>query len=441
MPRHEERERIRRRLAATTPAHATQRPTRLAKPHRPTLVPLSPSTAESRGWSFAPPHPIAHPRSGRNHRDESLPTPTASGRRPVPGPPRRNLPASDHGDGHETSNAPVDDDSAVRQGGLHDSARASRERVDLHVSALELREPREDRGPGSDWWGMSAPEADPDDLDADPVRSPGWLADGGRAGAWWDRWVPERFHGARWDPGRRGVLALAVVGVMAVLITGVVVVRERPVAQAAAPVPGIVAPSTPKRDADAASGSGRASSASEPDADAGTRSDAAGSTDVAGGGELVVSVVGLVHIVGLVHLPSGSRVADALAAAGGARDGADLTGLNLAQRLSDGDQVLVGPAAAEPDGSPSLGSSTTAGARDAQPSGGNTPPTRPGARLNVNTATEAELDALPGVGPVTARAIVSWRTTHGRFTDLEELGDIDGIGPTRLGRLKELLST
>ncbi|WP_040732880.1 ComEA family DNA-binding protein, partial [Nocardia tenerifensis] len=152
----------------------------------------------------------------------------------------------------------------------------------------------------------------------------------------------------------------------------------------------------------------------------------------------VVSVVGLVHRTGLIRLPAGSRVADALAAAGGAQDGADLAGLNLAQRLTDGDQVLVGPSGPNP-GPPQLGSATinATGRPSTTPPG--SIPAAPAGRVDLNTATESELEALPGIGPVTAKAIAAWRTTHGRFTDITQLTQIDGIGPARLTRLRELV--
>ncbi|MFF0529690.1 ComEA family DNA-binding protein [Nocardia amikacinitolerans] len=153
--------------------------------------------------------------------------------------------------------------------------------------------------------------------------------------------------------------------------------------------------------------------------------------------ELVVSVVGLVQRGGLVRLPDGARVADALAAAGGARDGADLTGINLAQRVQDGDQILVGATAPAP-GTPSQSGSTTitatGGAATSRPSAG------PTGKVDLNKATEAELDALPGIGPVTASAITAWRKANGRFTDLEQLGEVDGIGPARLARLRDLVT-
>ncbi|WP_431962794.1 ComEA family DNA-binding protein [Nocardia sp. bgisy134] len=254
------------------------------------------------------------------------------------------------------------------------------------------------------------------------VSTPRWLDEPPRGPGWWERFVPERFHGARIDPGRRGVLALAVVGLAAVLVATVVVFRERPVAHAVPPLPAVHTSTTPL-------GSRPNRSPAQP-VPATT-----GAMPAAGTAELVVSVVGLVHRGGLVRLPEGARVADALAAAGGARDGADLTGINLAQRVKDGDQILVGLAAPSP-GPTQLGSTTitTTG-----PSAASRPSAGSSGKVDLNRATEAELDALPGVGPVTAGAIVAWRTANGRFTALEQLGEVDGIGPARLARLRDLV--
>jgi competence protein ComEA len=133
---------------------------------------------------------------------------------------------------------------------------------------------------------------------------------------------------------------------------------------------------------------------------------------------LVISVVGKVSAPGLVTIPAGSRVADALAAAGGAVPGAELLGLNLARRLADGEQLAVGVpvSAGEPVQS---GSGTLA------------------AKLDLNTAGLEQLDTLPGVGEVTARRIVEWRTRHGRFSTVEQLRDIDGIGASKFSKLRE----
>ncbi|MEU0545614.1 ComEA family DNA-binding protein, partial [Nocardia sp. NPDC005978] len=151
-------------------------------------------------------------------------------------------------------------------------------------------------------------------------------------------------------------------------------------------------------------------------------------------GELVVSVIGFVDYSGLRRLPAGSRVADALKSAS-PRPDADLSALNLAQPLVDGDQIVVGKPV------PRAQQVATTIINSAKPPSAPLDPTSPrpatpAAKINLNTATEAELDALPGVGPITAKSIVAWRTTHGRFTSIDQLADIDGIGPARLARLR-----
>ncbi len=233
------------------------------------------------------------------------------------------------------------------------------------------------------------------------------------------------------DPGRRGAIALGVVGVVAVVVTGVVVMRDQPLSQAVPPVPVVRAEAAPARPETVAAVA------------------AMTDTGTGVGADVVVSVVGLVERAGLHRLPGGSRVADAIEMAGGVRDGADLTGLNLAQRLSDGDQLVVGATGPQSE-PPRLGSamiSASGGTPAAGPtSSGVTGPKPTGAGagkaagVDLNTATEAELDALPGVGPVTAKAILAWRAANGRFTDIAQLGEVDGIGPARLARLRELVT-
>ncbi|WHU48873.1 ComEA family DNA-binding protein [Gordonia sp. L191] len=177
--------------------------------------------------------------------------------------------------------------------------------------------------------------------------------------------------------------------------------------------------------------------------------------------EVVVSVVGLVHRPGLVRLRSDARIADALAAAGGTREGADTVSLNLAQPVRDGDQILVGYAAQEGRLAlrsavvPSAGTSTAAGtavpsgtgaiAGQASTGAGASSPAagaagNAGGPVNLNTASESELDALPGVGPVTAQAIIDYRTRNGTFSSVEQLGEVDGIGPSRLAKLRGLVT-
>jgi competence protein ComEA len=140
---------------------------------------------------------------------------------------------------------------------------------------------------------------------------------------------------------------------------------------------------------------------------------------------LVVHVSGLVQRPGLVQLPAGSRVNDALQAAGGAVAGADLAGLNLARLVVDGEQIAVGVPSA-PDANPATEGSTAA--PSAQPSGGS---------VDLNRATVQELDALPGVGPVLAQRIVDWRTKNGRFTSIEELQEIKGIGERTFAEISQ----
>lgn len=148
---------------------------------------------------------------------------------------------------------------------------------------------------------------------------------------------------------------------------------------------------------------------------------AAASPDVgADAGTVVVDVAGKVRRPGIAVLDAGSRVVDALDAAGGARRGVDLSGLNLARVLVDGEQILVG----EPE-------PTGLAAAAQQP----VPGSPGGPLVNLNTATQAELEALPEVGPVTAQAIMAWREEHGGFTAVDELLEVDGIGDATLQQL------
>ncbi|MFE7798815.1 helix-hairpin-helix domain-containing protein [Nocardia sp. NPDC057440] len=266
------------------------------------------------------------------------------------------------------------------------------------------------------------------------VRVPGWLAETGNRPVWRDRIVPERFRGARFDPGWRGVVTLALVGLTAVVAAAVVVLRERPVAQPVPPVPAVHATIAVRP-------SPQLSSAPIVAAPPGAAPVSPDGPESVTGVELVVSVVGLVHNGGLLRIPNGSRVADAITAAGGVKEGADLSGLNLAQRLQDGDQVLVGATGPSP-GPPQWGSTTIGAGRTVThpaPHAGSASSPSPTARIDLNAATESDLDVLPGVGPVTARAIIAWRTKNGRFTDIGQLGEIDGIGPARLARLRGLV--
>ncbi|MFI6102899.1 helix-hairpin-helix domain-containing protein [Streptomyces sp. NPDC051310] len=145
---------------------------------------------------------------------------------------------------------------------------------------------------------------------------------------------------------------------------------------------------------------------------------------------VVVDVSGKVRRPGVLRLPAGSRVADALRAAGGVRPGTDVTGLNRARVLMDGEQVVVGvtPAPAGP-GPGSAGRPGTAGQHGPAP----------GAPLALNTATAGQLDALPGVGPVLAQHIIDYRTRHGGFRSVDELREVNGIGDRRFADLQPLV--
>ncbi|MFI8289980.1 helix-hairpin-helix domain-containing protein [Streptomyces sp. NPDC085614] len=145
---------------------------------------------------------------------------------------------------------------------------------------------------------------------------------------------------------------------------------------------------------------------------------------------VVVDVNGKVRRPGVLTLPAGSRVADALRAAGGVRPGADLTGLNRARVLMDGEQVVVGLPAAAAGGGP--GSGLGPGAA------GGVAGTR-AAPLSLNAATVEQLDALPGVGPVLARHILDHRTEHGGFRTVAELREVNGIGERRFADLAPLV--
>jgi competence protein ComEA len=139
---------------------------------------------------------------------------------------------------------------------------------------------------------------------------------------------------------------------------------------------------------------------------------------------VVVHVVGAVRHPGLYRLSQGARVADAVARAGGASRKADLSLVNLAALVSDGEQVVV----------PRRGAAVAAGAGGAAGAGMSAGP------VHLNSATVEQLDTLPGVGPVTAQKIVDYRQKHGAFTSVDELDAVPGIGPARLDELRDLVA-
>lgn len=140
-----------------------------------------------------------------------------------------------------------------------------------------------------------------------------------------------------------------------------------------------------------------------------------------GGGDIVVDVAGKVRRPGLYRLPAGSRVDDALRAAGGVRKGTDATGVNRARLLNDGEQLLVGVV-------PAPGAT----AADASSAGTGAGPETP---VSLNTATAEQLQTLPGVGPVLAQHILEYRQRHGGFSDVDQLREVNGIGERRFADL------
>ncbi|OAH09576.1 ComEA family DNA-binding protein [Streptomyces jeddahensis] len=166
-----------------------------------------------------------------------------------------------------------------------------------------------------------------------------------------------------------------------------------------------------------------------PDASAGVGAGAArGALPDGGGAAIVVDVSGRVRDPGIHELPAGSRVADALRAAGGVRPGTDIGGLNRARLLVDGEQVVVGGPPGAMTGGPVAPGAAGAGSGAA-----------PAGPVSLNTATAEQLDTLPGVGPVLAQHIIAYRTQHGGFRSVDELREVNGIGDRRFADLQNLV--
>lgn len=236
----------------------------------------------------------------------------------------------------------------------------------------------------------------------------------------------------------RVVAAVAALALLAIVIAGVGWWRSRPQSVA---VPSAVASSGP------GTGSGTGSAVSgatagplgagtaRPDPLALSASAALSAptnpsaTTGPGSGSVSVHVVGRVAQPGLFALPAGSRVDDALKAAGGALPGTDLAALNLARVLSDGEQVPVGVPGATAVPAP-------AGAPAAAATGKGTAKGAGTAVVDLNTATAEQLEGLPGIGPVMAASILDWRGRHGRFTSVEQLREVRGIGERRFEELR-----
>lgn len=219
---------------------------------------------------------------------------------------------------------------------------------------------------------------------------------------------------ARVIADRRSVVAFIITAILAAGLASAVTWFSRPTAEPVA-APTLTSPS------------------SAPQVD-GTNGSAASATSSAAT-TIVVSVIGYVASPGLVTLPEGARVADAIAACGGSTPGADLSSINLARKVADGEQIAVGvPGSQTPPGNvadqPAVG--TTSG----------TPGTSgtSGAKVNLNTAPVGALDSLPGIGPVIAQRIVDFRTKNGAFKTVDDLGNVSGIGPSIMSNVKDLVT-
>ncbi|HZO67173.1 MAG TPA: ComEA family DNA-binding protein [Kribbellaceae bacterium] len=231
----------------------------------------------------------------------------------------------------------------------------------------------------------------PDEIEEEPMTG-GWVPETPRQNGLPDM-LPDRLRGARWTLSVRHVVVIAVVLVVGLGWAGWSLLRARPV-PVDRPAAGIV-PGSPV---------------------------AGGTTSpgVAKPAALVVHVAGKVRRPGLVRTRAGARVADVLAAAGGALPGVDLSTLNLARTVVDGEQILVGVA-----GPPGVQvSPAKPGAADA------------GGQVDLNTASAEQLEALPGVGPVLAQRIIDWRTEHGRFSSVDELQEVSGVGEKKFASLR-----
>ena len=275
------------------------------------------------------------------------------------------------------------------------SSRRSDDDADVIRARLRLLLQESSRSRG--WVPDDDPDIDPGpaDWDEEPATTPLDEPEPAQLPAGLGRHrAPDRT--ARWDPGRLGSRSLWVAGVAAALLLVAWTWLDRPRVDPA--------PAAPPA---------RAASTSVPATP--TVGEAADTSAT-----VVGSGVGSVARPGLVTLPTGSRVADAVDAAGGLAPDANAGSVNLAAVVTDGQQIVVGAPG---------GASAGADGGTAAPSG----------KLNLNTATAAELDALPGVGPVLAQRIVDHRD-QGPFTSVDQLDDVPGIGPARAAELAELVT-
>jgi competence protein ComEA len=227
-------------------------------------------------------------------------------------------------------------------------------------------------------------------------------------------WVADRLplwaHGVGDRARRRVALVVATVALLAV--AGVLLVRHHHAGTAAY------------------AGSSWPGSTSTSVADATAASPApTGAGTASGSDSIVVDVGGKVRHPGLVTLPPGSRVADAIAAAGGALRRRDIATTDLAARVGDGQLLLIGTTGS---------GAATGAATSGDPSGSAGSP--PSAPVDLSSADLATLETLPGVGPVTAQKIIDWRTAHNGFTSVAQLQQVPGIGPAHYAEVESLVT-
>jgi competence protein ComEA len=223
--------------------------------------------------------------------------------------------------------------------------------------------------------------------------------------------LPLGLRAGRFGMDIRSVVVIALASLLGATLGVVYLVRSRP-AQIDVPPAVAVSPA-------------RGSPSQAPAGDQPSGGAAAGiatTGPLAAAGELIVDIEGKVRHPGIVRVPKGSRVIDALEAAGGALPGAQTSALNLARILTDGEQILVG--VPQPAGSDQP--TASAGSQPAGP-------------VDLNTATLDQLEELPGVGPVLAQRILDYRLKQGRFTSVDELRSVSGIGDQRFAELKDLV--
>ncbi len=293
----------------------------------------------------------------------------------------------------------------------HDAAVARR----LELLSTELAAVRDDSREGAESWAehdrprvRAVPDSElergvPEPPPVPDVRMPGrhasrrMLGRGGGAG-WW----PDPLRG-RVGLGPAHVAVVAVVAVVGLVVTCWYLVRSGG-HEVAAPL-SVRTPDSALASVQRSAGAAAASEIGSGPSDQASR--------------VVVDVAGKVRRPGIAVLHPGARVVDAIRAAGGARRGVDLGGLNLAQVVIDGEQIVVGGPAVPTTG-------VAAAASGAPPSA---------TLVHLNTADQTALESLPEVGPVTAQAIIAWRTEHGGFSAVSQLLDVDGIGDATLAKI------